>query len=71
MHRNIQLTTGFMAALFMAAVIAPGAPLHGEKQERAVPPTILVDSHGRIEGSIPWHFLDVEQAKINLSLLPS
>lgn len=28
MHRNIQLTTGFMAALFMAAVIAPGAPLH-------------------------------------------
>jgi len=42
MHRNIQLTTGFMAALFMAAVIAPGAPLHGKKQERAVPPTALV-----------------------------
>lgn len=42
MHRNIQLTTGFMAALFMAAVIAPGAPLHGKKQERTVPPTTLV-----------------------------
>ena len=65
-HSAVGAGTGIVVTYGVAILITVTIDLVTDGA--AVP---LVDRHGRIEGSIPWLFLDVEQAKINLSLLPS
>ncbi len=61
MDRNVQLTTGFMAALIGAAVMAPGAPLHGKKHNADAPAALVAQGHALfVTNCSPCHGADAE-----------